>query len=268
MIRASARDEGMHRYWDGLTLATIGRLSREDTIDLLAWNDRNGSYRDEDNDEPLTLLEAHQLLWDAVKANRPVGGKRRAAPDRYLVQVMAGHWTTKAARPDLQSAVAEAQQYQAFGKVVRVKRGREVVWRPAQLTNVGGKRPASAGPIKYRTAARLVTGKLYVLKKARGISGFMQWDDHDYLVVTADVARHSRADLLGEYVPSAGDSFFDASRDEAYADRYAGTDLARAMDPRYLNRVKLALPSGVGGKRRAGSGAQLRRVQRLARSVK
>ena len=65
--------EGMLRYWDSLTLDKIGRMSREDAIDLLEWNDPNGCYRDYecgDDVEPMTTLEAHAALWRAVKESR------------------------------------------------------------------------------------------------------------------------------------------------------------------------------------------------------
>ena len=131
----------------------------------------------------------------------------------------------------------------------------------------------SDAPIKYRPAPRIATGHLYVLRKPRGISGFQQWDQFNYLVVTADVARFNRTDLLGEYLPVVTDSFFDTCKMEAYADHYAGTDLARVMSPLHLNRVQLATPAAAGGKRRRAPaatldlGTRVRRLRRLAREA-
>jgi hypothetical protein len=74
-LAASPSHEGMLRYWDSLTLKKIGRMSREEAIDLLSWQDPNGCYRDGecgDDVEPMTLHEAHAALWKQVKAG---GGK-------------------------------------------------------------------------------------------------------------------------------------------------------------------------------------------------
>jgi hypothetical protein len=51
--------------------AMAAALSREDALEILAWNDPNGTWRDNDEDPPLTTLEAHRCVLGLVRTGDP-----------------------------------------------------------------------------------------------------------------------------------------------------------------------------------------------------
>lgn len=135
------------------TMQSLGPFDKRTKAVAKAWRiQRRLDAAQNRIDSNRVSLGLQPLDWTPKK-----GGKARGAGGEYLVQTMRGHWTTVARYAQLENALERARELHARGFVVRVKRGREVVWKPTiegRYYRGGKPRVVLGGPCRYYVRGR------------------------------------------------------------------------------------------------------------------
>ena len=61
--------------------------------------------------------------------------------------------------------------------------------------------------MEFDASRRIYSNRLYVLETTPGLSGFKRYDEKEHHVVSGQMARLNRYDVIGEYTPSLEDTF-------------------------------------------------------------